>query len=654
MKKFGVNDYVSSALILLALTILTHNTGLFSRVDNILFDLGQKLHHQAAPADIIIVGIDENSLSQLGRWPWSRHTHAALLNQLHNAGAAAIGLDIIFSEVESNDENHAGDKALAAAIKQAGNVVLPVMIESTRLNGQVIETLPLSDYAENAADLGRVHVVLDDDGIARSIYLFEGIGAPVWQHFAQAILNVAQHQPSKNQFAASNDFSSNNFPTNNSSSSNFSLIRRDQRRISFLGVFSHFDTISYAQVLRGEFTKGLFKNKIVLVGATASGLGDTFPTSVSSTQQLMPGVEFHANVLQSIRTKTLIKTVLPSVSLLIMAIIALLPLLWLPKLSALSGLITTLFAFVLLIFTAVLMPQLAGVWLPPSAALCSLLLAYPIWSWRKLESAKRYLDNELHQLKQSLMYAPATSTHAVYDHFDARIEQVRAAGAQLRFLQEDRKETLAFISHDLRAPLARAMLLLEENQQLKHQLAAPLAQALHLAEDFLQASRAEMLDRTSFKELDFASLAHQAVDDAYEAAKNKNIKLERDIADEVVWVNGNFGLLQRAMLNLILNAVKFAPEHTAVTVKLSCNNQQARLSITNEGAGIPIAQQQHLFKRFSRTKGVTAATEGAGLGLYFVHTVAEKHHGNVGVQSEMGKKTCFNFSLPILSVESHG
>jgi CHASE2 domain-containing sensor protein len=620
---------------------------LFSRVDNLLFDLGQKLHHQAAPTDIIVIGIDESSLSQLGRWPWSRQTHAALLNMLQKEGASVIGLDIVFSEPEPNDESHAGDKALATAIKQAGNVVLPVMLESTRLNGQVIETLPLSDYAENVADLGRVHAVLDEDGIARSIYLQEGIGAPVWQHFAQAILNVAQHQPSKNNFSQTNQADAN---------THFSLVRRDQRRISFLGTSSHFSTISYAQVLHGEFTKGLFKNKIVLVGATASGLGDTFPTSVSSAQQLMPGVEFHANVLQSIRTNTLIKTVLPSVSLLIMAIIAMMPLLWLPKLSALTGLITTLFVLVLVSFAAVLMPQLAGVWLPPSAALCSLLLAYPIWSWRKLESAKRYLDNELHQLKQSLMHAPAaTNTHAVYDHFDARIEQVRAAGAQLRFLQEDKKETLAFISHDLRAPLARTLAVLEQHPQLKQQLAAPVAQALHLAEDFLQASRAEMLNSNDFKELDFASLAQQAVDEAYESATKKNIKLAREIVHSAVWVNGDFGLLQRAILNLILNAVKFSPENSTVIIQLSVENKLgvenmlANLSVTDNGPGIALEQQAKLFKRFSRTSS-SATSEGAGLGLYFVHTVAEKHLGSVGLISELGKSTSFNFSLPIVSV----
>jgi CHASE2 domain-containing sensor protein len=633
MKRLIKNDFASTAFILLALTLITYSTGLFSRVDNLLFDLGQKLHNQPAPNDVIIIGIDETSLIQLGRWPWPRETHAKLLTRLQQESPAAIGFDIIFSEPDAHQGN--ADAILAAAIKQAGNVVLPVMLESTRLNGQVIETLPLVDYANNAADLGRVHAVLDDDGIARSIYLYEGVGAPVWQHFAQATLNVALHQPSKNNFSQAN--------LANSANTKLSLARDSQRRISFLGRSSHFLTISYAQVLAGEYSKGLFKNKIVLVGATASGLGDTFSTSVSSAQQLMPGVEFHANVLQSIRTNHLVKTVNSLITMMILAALALLPLLWLPQLSQLFGLLTSLIYFAALGFAAALLPQLLNTWLPPSAALFSVLLAYPVWSWRKLEAAQRYLDEELNHLKHSLINAPA-QLHG-YDHFDARISQVRTAGEQLRYLQDNRKETLAFISHDLRAPLARAMQLLEQNPAAKQQLSSPIGQALQMAEDFLQTSRAEVIDSASFKELDFANLVHQATDDAFEAASQKHIKLSRDIVDNV-WVQGNFGLLQRAMLNLILNAVKFSPENAVINIQLSVKNQQAVFSVTDYGPGISLEDQEKLFKRFSRTATGSNATEGAGLGLYFVTTVAEKHHGSVGVESEVGRQTCFSLSVP--------
>lgn len=594
----------------------------------------------------MIVAIDENSLSQLGRWPWSRKIHADLIHRLKMEGASVIGLDIIFSEADNS--NNGADEALSEAIHKAQNVVLPVLLESTRVNGQIVETLPLPSLANNAADLGRVHAVLDEDGIARSIYMFEGVGAPVWQHFSQAILNVAQHQPSKNKFSESlkEDKQAD-------ASNMFSLVREDQRKIDFLGPPGHFLTISYVQVLNGEFAKNLFKNKIVLVGATASGMNDLLSTPVSGLRQPMSGVEVHANVLESIRKNKLIKPITPAYLILILLVVALLPLLWMPKLSALASLITTLFFFVLISFIAAIMPKAFGIWIPPSAALLPILLSYPIWSWRKLEAARKFLDYELSYLKQNLIELPVSKNTNNYDSFNARIEQVRSAGQQLRFLQNDRKELLAFISHDLRAPIANAMMILEENKEQEHRLHASLSQALHLAEDFLQASRAEMIDSADFKELDFAGLTHQAVDDAYESAMKKNITLERDIVDGLVWVHGNFGLLQRAVLNLILNAIKFAPANSTVKVRLSFSNQQAVMSVIDSGPGIPVDEQLFLFKRFSRASSNKPGTEGTGLGLYFVYTVAEKHHGYADVESDVGQETCFNLRLPVSSFDPH-
>ena len=610
-------------------------------MDNVLFDIGQKLYHSPAPADIVIVAIDENSLSQLGRWPWSRQVHADVINRLKQENTLAIGLDIIFSEPEKTNKN--ADAALANAIEQAKNVVLPILLETTRVNGQLIETLPLPSLALHAADLGRVHAALDEDGIARSVYLFEGVGAPVWQHFSQAVLNVAMQLPSENQFQVATE-----------QKNSFSLVREQQKRVSFKGPPGHFSSISYVQVLKGEFEKNTFKNKIVLIGATASGMNDLLSTPVSGLSQPMAGVEFHANVLDSMRSNHLIDTAPTLLSLLILIVLALLPLVWMPRLTALPGLILTLVYFVFVGVMAAMLPKLFSIWIAPSAALLTILISYPVWSWRKLEAAQRYLDQELAYLKNLIRKSDINDspTHR-YDSFDDRIEQVRAAGQQLRYLQNDRKEVLAFISHDLRAPLASAMMMLDEHKQLKSKLYAPISQALQLAEDFLQASRAEMSNSADFKELDFAGVTHQAVDDAYETALKKDIKLERDIVEGLVWVNGNFGLLQRAILNLVINAIKFAPKHSVVTIKLRYSNNQAVLNVIDNGPGIPIEEQKQLFKRFSRLKDTNAAPDGAGLGLYFVHTVAEKHQGKVDVESDSGKQTSFNLRLPVLNFQSH-
>ncbi len=633
-----LNDRLSTLLILLATAVLISASGGLSRVDNVLYDLGQKLYVRPAPLDLAIVAIDEDSLSKLGRWPWSRRLHAALIDRLAQDGARAIGLDLIFSEPYTADPP--ADALLAESIRKAGHVVLPVLLESARVNGQVLETLPLPQLIEAAAGLGRVHVELDEDGIARGIYLWEGVGAPAWPHFAQAVLQVAGQKPPGLQTAPPQV--AENYP--------FALVRHDPRRIVFLGPPGHVRSLSYAQVLTGDFPAGLFKDKIVLVGATAAGMGDLLPTPVSGLRQPMPGVEFHANVLDAMRQGRLIRVSPAWIVVPASALLALIPVLWLPRLNPLWGLLASGLWFLLVAGAAMLLPLVAGVWLPPSGALAAILLAYPVWSWRRLEFASRFLDHELKRLRQELSGMDAQSARKLAplpaDPFQARILQVQAASSRLQHLQNERRETLAFISHDIRAPLAAALMQIEEKGDASGRLHEPLARALALAEDFLRTSRAEMLDPTRFQEIDLAAVLHQAADDAYAAAQKKSATLTRELPDEPVWMQGDFGLLHRAVLNLLLNAVKYAPAGTVITLRLEVAIHEAVIAVADHGPGIAPELQAKLFQRFSRADNGVESQDGTGLGLYFVRIVAEKHGGSVAVSSETGR-TQFTMRLPL-------
>jgi signal transduction histidine kinase len=295
---------------------------------------------------------------------------------------------------------------------------------------------------------------------------------------------------------------------------------------------------------------------------------------------------------------------------------------------------------------AIVLPVVVRVWMPIAGALLAILLAYPVWSWRRLESAGRFLDHELKRLRQEL--GPIAKAHPralSHDPFEARIQQVQAAAHQLRHLQDERRETLAFISHDIRAPLASAMMQLDAlPDAAQTRLRAPLARGLNLAEEFLRTSRAEMLDATRFEELDFVALVHQAIDDAFEVARAKQVHLVRQLPDDPQWVQGEFGLLHRAMLNLVLNAVHYAPAHSSVEIALATGGGFVEASVTDHGPGISSDDLARLFQRFSRASG---RASGTGLGLYFVRTVAEKHRGMVAVKSQPDVYTRFTLRLPL-------
>ncbi len=633
LARLVLDDRISAALILLALVLTVTASGLLTRVDNLLYDLGQRLFRQPVPPDIVLVAIDEDSLAKLGRWPWSRRLHAALVDRLKADGAKVIALDIVFAEPDAGDSP--ADALLAEAIGRAGNVVLPVLLENSRVNGQLLETLPLPQLVEAAAGLGRVHAELDADGIARSVFLWEGLGAPVWPHFAQVALTVAGSHPARLGVP----------PPPAAASQPFALVRAAPRRIGFLGPPGHVSTLSYAQTLTGEFTPGTFRGRIVLVGATAAGMGDLLPTPVSGLAAPMSGVEFNANVVAAMRDGRLIRELGSLPALLAAALAALLPLVWLPRLGPLAGLLASLIWCVTVAAAALGLPVVARLWIPAAGALLAILLAYPVWSWRRLESANRFLDHELKRLRQELGPAAAALPHgAGHDAFRARIRQVQAAAHRLRHLQEAQRETLAFISHDLRAPLASALMQLDDlPDAVQTRLRGTLARGLELAEDFLRTARAEMLDATRFAELDFAALVHQAADDAYPGARAKSLRLVRALPDEPVWVHGEFGLLHRAVLNLLLNAVRYAPPGSEIGVGLAVEAGRAQVRVTDRGPGIAADEQARLFRRFART---VEQTGGTGLGLYFVRTVAEKHGGSVAVRSVPGEPTCFTLALP--------
>lgn len=635
MLHFLRNDRFSAALILLLIALLASYSGVLGRVDNLLYDLGQRVHTRPPPTDIVIVAIDEDSLSRLGRWPWSRRLHAALIDRLKADGARVIGLDLVFAEPDTADQP--ADAALAESVREAGNVVLPVLLESSRVNGQLLETLPLPQLLEHAAALGRVHAELDQDGIARSIFLWEGVGTPVWPHFAQAVLATAGALPP----------SVSRVPPVVADATPFALVRQTPRRVSFLGPPGHLQALSYVQALTGEFAAGTFRDRIVLVGATAAGMGDLLPTPVSGLRQPMSGVEFNANAVEAMRSGRLLHTFPPVVVLVVAAVLALMPLLWLPRLNPLGGLVASGVWLVVVVAAAIVLPVVMRAWIPVAGALLAILLAYPVWSWRRLESAGRFLDHELKRLRQELgpMALAPPKAHS-RDPFEARIRQVQAAAHRLRHLQDERRETLAFISHDIRAPLASAMIQLDDlPAAVQARLRDPLSRGLTLAEEFLRTSRAEMLDPTRFEELDLVALVHQTIDDTFVAARAKAVRLVRQLPDDPLWVQGEFGLLHRAMLNLVSNAVHYAPPHSQVALRLAIVGRFAEAAVTDHGPGIAAAELPRLFQRFNR--GAAGPTPGTGLGLYFVRTVIERHGGTVAVDSTPGVQTCFTLRLPL-------
>ncbi|MBS1795528.1 MAG: CHASE2 domain-containing protein [Acidobacteria bacterium] len=282
---------------------------------NFLFRLRGKL---PVPEDVVIVAIDDASLQRIGKYPWSRTITAECLERITAGKPAAVGLDIVYSEAADLPE----DERLASAIARNERVVLPVQLfENTTENGGAREMTwlrPLPELARAAAGEGHAHAAPDTDGTLRSIQLSktDDRGRRFWA-FGLEVLRVAQNiEP--------DDFSENDGLLHfgdydiwltagegaPSVASGVSIFRADEMLINYVGAANSFRYYSFTDVVEGKVPPDAFAGKIVLVGATSPTLGDAqvtpFMHYAGEGGQAMPGIEVHANVINTIKNRLFI------------------------------------------------------------------------------------------------------------------------------------------------------------------------------------------------------------------------------------------------------------------------------------------------------------------------------------------------------------
>lgn len=253
---------------------------------------------------VAVVLIDDASLEHLGRWPWPRANLARLISEVSRQHPTAIGVDILLPE--PGDPN--GDHELAQAIRDAGNVVLAAKLSNSPAR-LWIDPLPL--FRTSAAGVGHVQAVMDSDGIGRRVPLVEvSADGPRWP-LAIDMARLVTGEPVRldGDLLRLGDRSVWVEGRPNRSR------REDEQKgwVSYSPQFLLVDfrqqfvpgqsdppfvTVSAASILEGRASPRL-QGRAVLIGFGASDLSDRIATPVSG-ETPMPGVEVHANVLDSL------------------------------------------------------------------------------------------------------------------------------------------------------------------------------------------------------------------------------------------------------------------------------------------------------------------------------------------------------------------
>jgi len=356
----------------LGLLALLLASGVLIRVDSTLYDINQKFWHYAPGDDTVIVAIDPKTLAQLGQWPFPRSLHARLLDRLASYGVRGVALDVSLSTADSARPGN--DRLLANALASNGKVVLPMFPEAPDLGSPLEESLPLPAFAGSAAGIGHVDVARDGDGMVRGAYLTAGLGQPYWPILALTLYQLG-HPSAPAPLPGLRDPSSGE-------ASPYLWVRDHYVLLRYADPITGFGRVSYADVLDGRVPTELLKDRWVLIGATAEGMGDIIQTPGAR----IPGVEYQANLFESLRRGWLVTPLAFAAQLAIGAGTLLLPLL----LYGLPGFRRAwragIAAAALTMGTSLCLLRLGYLWWPPTASLLLLavgLAGWQIFTWRQ-------------------------------------------------------------------------------------------------------------------------------------------------------------------------------------------------------------------------------------------------------------------------------
>jgi signal transduction histidine kinase len=227
---------------------------------------------------------------------------------------------------------------------------------------------------------------------------------------------------------------------------------------------------------------------------------------------------------------------------------------------------------------------------------------------------------------------------------------------QLQSSERHKSDLISMVSHELRTPLSSVIgftrLLLDrdfdadERRRYLEIIDAEARRLGSLAEDFLDV---RLLEEGQFdlelEPVDLVTLVREQVLLFFGVSNGHRLVL--DLPAATVVVHGDRDRLAQVIGNLFSNAIKYSPEGGTVEVRLRLEPTSARLSVTDEGVGIPREHQERIFEKFFRGGAQSAGISGTGLGLAVSREIVDAHGGDIGFRSTEGVGSTFWLRLPL-------
>jgi two-component system, OmpR family, phosphate regulon sensor histidine kinase PhoR len=453
-------------------------------------------------------------------------------------------------------------------------------------------SLPIATRVDRS-NLGHIDSLRDDDGITRRLLMNPG-NIP---HLVERLVGFKK----KNT-------------------------KQDLPIINFKGV-NRFKEVSLSEVLNKQLPKNFFKNKIVLIGSEKS-LNSQLPTPLG----LMSRHEFWAQVTENFLSDSFIfKTPnwLYALFLLWLTIIAILIITHYPQSIALFFFVfmgTVIAAFSAWIFDSF------SIWFPIISPLSLLVFIWVLfigYQALKIEQAHAKLQQEQNYL--------------------AELEQLK-------------NNFVSLISHDLKTPIAKIQAVLDRvlsQGPLTNELQTDLLSLKDYSEELnryiqsiLKVLRVESREFKILKETaDINGIIENVIERLKPLALSKKIRIETEL-EPMFLIELDVTLMTEVFLNIIENAIKYTPDGGFVKIKSYETETDVMVQVSDSGEGIPLEDQDLIWKKFVRGKTQDHKTKGTGLGLYLVKYFIELHGGRISFTSDATKGTTFFVQLPLETNES--
>jgi len=230
---------------------------------------------------------------------------------------------------------------------------------------------------------------------------------------------------------------------------------------------------------------------------------------------------------------------------------------------------------------------------------------------------------------------------------------------QMQSVDQLRRELIANVSHDLRTPLSILKGYVETLQMKSDSLSEDekkeylnithdnIDKLSNLINQLFEYSKLEAEQVTPTKEpFSITELSHDLIAKFNVLADKKKINLQLDNPEENCMVFADVGLVERALQNLIENAIKYTQPNGTVTLALKKMEKNVEINITDTGAGIPVSEQPFIFDRYKQVDKSANKQRGYGLGLAIVKKIMDLHDTTITVLSKPKEGSSFIFNLP--------